>query len=153
MSGELLASIDDINTHLPSDKAQIDDADDDLLQIDAHRTIRALLAGTFTAVQLATWVDPATTPPLIRQVAGLLIAAKWYATLYAEDSIEDSTFAQSLYNEAIGILNGIRDGTLTVIGADGTTIIDTGGTGLSSDDFFPNDSAAGPVFTMDAEFG
>src|SRR5688572_19326559 len=133
---DILANTDDINTHLPTDKIAADDALAEdaiaLIQVDTARLIRSMLSGTFTAVQLAVWVSPATTPDLIRGIAGRLIAAKHYATRYAEDS-DESTYAQSLYNEAIAMLADIRNGNLIVVGSDMVPLTVTG-TGLDSDD-------------------
>jgi len=97
MASELLASLEDINTHLPSDKARMQDSDDDSLQIDVFRYVRALLAGFFPVTTLSGWNTPANTPEIIRGVAGRIIAAKWYATLYSEDIEGASEYAQALY--------------------------------------------------------
>lgn len=149
MANELLASLDDINAHLPQDKAEVEDSDDDLLQVEAYRLVRAKLASTFAVTTLNTWASPGTTPEIIRTIAGMVIAAKWYAELYAEDSDEDAVYATRLYNEALGMLQQIKDGTLAVIGVDGITTTDT--TLLSTVDFYPNDGIP-PKFTMDKEF-
>lgn len=145
MANELLASLDDINTHLPGDKAKMEDADDDLLQIDVNRYVKSLLSGTFTPVVMSGWSSPGNTPELIRSIAGRLIAAKWYATLYAEDTDAVSALAMRLYNEAVAMINDIRSGRQTVL--DATLIpIATTSVGLEDGDFFPNDGA--PKFTM-----
>lgn len=154
---EILASVDDINTHLPTDKldagattpASVED-DINLYEIDAARFIRSMLSGTFTAVQLATWVSPAATPELIRSVAGRLIAAKYYSVRYAEDS-DTSNYAQQLYNQAVNIIMDIRNGSQVVVDITDTPI-DVIGAGFTADDFYPNDSAPGPVFTMAKDF-
>jgi hypothetical protein len=101
MAAEILASLDDINTHLPDDKAKMLDSEDDLLQIDAARYVRSLLAGMFSSTTLSGWNSPANTPELIRGVAGRIIAAKYYATLYSEDIADTSAYAQGLYNFAV----------------------------------------------------
>ena len=152
MADEILASLDDINTHLPSDKARIDDADDNLLQIDAARYIRSLLAGFFDAATLVSWDTPANTPDLIRGVAGRIIAAKYYATLYSEDTTETSAFAQSLYNEANLMIDDIRLGRRVVLDANEAPIPIVSA-GLSDTMFWPNDSTSGPVVTMDMRLG
>src|SRR5580765_7490809 len=108
MASELLASLEDINTHLPGDKAKMVDSDDDLLQIDASRYIKSLLAGYFSSAVLTSWNSPVNTPETIRGVAGRVIAAKYYATLYAEDIPTVSEYAQQLYNEANAMIDGIR---------------------------------------------
>ena len=148
MAGELYASLDDINAHLPEHKAKIEDADDDLLQVEAYRLIRAKLSSVFTTATLNTWVDPDSTPGIIRSIAGMVIAAKWYAELYAEDSDEDAVYANDLYAKAMSLIEEIRAGLITVTDDAGDPLSDT--SYLSSDDFFPNDDA--PVFTMGKEF-
>jgi hypothetical protein len=148
VASELYATLDDINAHLPDHKAKIEDSDDDLLQVEAYRLIRAKLSSTFAAATLNLWVDPETTPGIIRTIAGMVIAAKWYAQLYAEDSDEDAVYANTLYNRAMALIEEIRAGLITITDDLGTPLADTAF--LSSDDFFPNDDA--PVFTMGKEF-
>lgn len=140
-----LASITDINVHLPVDKVQILDGEDSDLQIDAYRLIRSRLTGTYTSNTIATWVSYATTPEQIRRIAGMLIAAKFFANLTAEDDADGSRFAQDLYNMAIGELNFIRDGVVTIIGIDGNPIESSG---LSATSFWPNATTDGPSFAV-----
>lgn len=150
MANELYATLDDINMHLPPGKAEIEDAEDDLLQVDAFRFIRSKLIGKFATTILALWIDPNSTPEIIRAIAGRLIASKWYAEIYAEDSDEDAKFAKTLYDEAIAMLMDILSGASIVI--DPTTgepyPTDTGQ--LTDASFYPNDD--NPKFRMDMEF-
>jgi hypothetical protein len=149
VANELFATVDDINAHLPENKAAISDADDDLLQVEAWRLIRAKLSTTFATTTLNTWADPDSTPDIIRTVAGMVIAAKWYAELYAEDSDADATFANNLYLQAMDLLNQIAAGLIVITDDTGEPLVDT--SSLSSDDFYPNDTVP-PVFTMGKEF-
>lgn len=153
MALEILASLDDINTHLPDDKAKMEDSDDDLLQIDAARYVRSLLAGMFSATTLQGWNTPDNTPELIRGVAGRIIAAKWYATLYSEDVDTVSEYAQSLYNEANRTIDAIRSGTMVVLDSSDNPIPTEAGAGLESGDFWPNDTTPGPYFQMGQVLG
>lgn len=146
MAANLYASLDDINAHLPLDKLQITDVQDDLLQIDAYRLIRSRLAGTFSIDVINTWTNPSTTPEKIRAIAGKLIAAKFYATLVSEDEPDGSLFAQNLYNEAVAEINDIRTGTLTIIGVDGLELENSS---LSETSFYPNNSAPDPSFSVE----
>jgi len=148
MAANLYATLDDINAHLPVEqgKAQIMDGQDDLLQIDAYRLIRGRLSGTFDLTVINTWTSPAATPEQIRQIAGKIIAAKWYALLVSEDEADGSLFAQTLYNEAIAALNDIRNGTMTVIGVDGTELENSA---LIESSFWPNDTSPPPSFTVE----
>lgn len=145
---DLFATVDDINAHLPVEqgKAQISDSEDGLLQIDAYRLIRARLSGTFDTTVIAAWTNPASTPEIIREIAGKIIAAKWYALLVAEDEADGSIFAQNLYNEAIAMLNDIRNGVLTVIGVDGEEMANSS---LAESSFWPNDTSPEPSFTVE----
>lgn len=147
---EILADLDDINTHLPEDKLQASDEKTDKLQIDAARMIRAMLAGFVPTATLVAWVEPADTPEIIRGIAGKLIASKYYSIRYAEDS-DASVYAQSLYIEAISDINKIREGTLLILDDDGEEITITG-VNLEVDDFWPNDSSEPPKFTMGQVF-
>lgn len=141
----ILATEEDINLHLPADKAQITDGEAETLQIDAFRLIRARLASTFSIDILNGWTSPNLTPEIIRQVAGQLIAAKFYANLVAEDEADGSEFAQGLYNEAIATLDQIRSGHITVIDVDGDELDNTD---LTQTSFYPNATADGPSFTI-----
>lgn len=147
---QILADLDDINTHLPEDKISGDDDNTDKLQIDAARFVRAMLAGFVPITTLALWTTPADTPEIIRGIAGKMIAAKYYSIRYAEDS-DISDYAQALYNEAVASINMIRNGELVIIGTDGEELT-TVGTSLESDDFWPNNTASPPKFTMDQTF-
>jgi hypothetical protein len=153
MAAEILASLNDVNTHLPDDKAKMKDSDDDLLQIDAARYIRSLLTGFFSVTTLNGWDTPANTPETIRGIAGRIIAAKYYATLYSEDIDTTSNYAQSLYNEANQMIDMIRVGTITVVDSSGNEVPTESGGALESDDFWPNDTTDGPFFTMGQVFG
>lgn len=147
---QILADLDDINTHLPEDKIEADDDNTDKDQIDAARFVRAMLAGFVPTITLTSWADPGSTPELIRGIAGRLIAAKYYARRYAEDS-DVSEYAQGLYNEAVTSINEIRSGQMILLDEDGNEIV-LAGTSLSEDDFWPNDSTPAPKFTMDQTF-
>lgn len=142
-----LASLDDINTHLPEDKLSLTEGTDDRFQIDAERIVRGYLAGAIPPVTLAAWVDPDSTPELIRAIVGRLIAAAYYAQRYSEDSTEVPEYAQDLYNKAISQLERIQAGTLELVDIDDLTLL-TSNVSFDSDDFYPNDTAPEPVFRM-----
>lgn len=153
MAAEILASLEDINTHLPSDKAKMLDSDDDSLQIDAARYVRSLLAGIYSTTTLQGWNAPANTPELIRGIAGRIIAAKHYATLYSEDVDTVSAYAQSLYDQANQMIDAIRSGSMVVLDSNDNPIPTESGVSLESDDFWPNDITPGPYFAMGQVLG
>lgn len=148
---ELLASLSDIQKWLPADKLKVGQGDTDEEQIEAYRLIRAQLSGVFPVVTLASWVSPSTTPDIINSIAGRLIAAYIYRKAYSEDIADVPQYAQTLYDEARDMLIEIRSGNIDVLDDDGNPI--SGDTSvMSSDDFYPNDSAPGPYFTMEQEW-
>jgi hypothetical protein len=135
----------DINVHLPLDKVQITDGEDDNFQIDAQRLIRARLGSVFSLATLDGWSSPSLTPEIIREIAGKLIAAKYYAILVAEDEADGSKFAQDLYNEAISMINDIRNGVLTVIDVSGNELSNDS---LTETSFWPNATTQEPSFSV-----
>lgn len=146
---EILASVDDINTHLPTDKFTVEEATVDLLQISVARMIRGYLSNTFTKVTLVSWDSPADTPELIREVAGKLIAALYYAQRVAEDTTDDPpSLPQQLYDQAMKTLSGIRSGEITLL--DSTEDPTTTGE-FTTDDFFPIDDTD-RAFSMGKSF-
>lgn len=153
---EILASIEDINTHLPTDKLNADsddwEADINLYEVDAARYVRAMLSGIFSAVTLSSWSSPDNTPDIIRTIAGRLIAAKFYATRIAEDSAEGSDYAQGLYNDAISAINAIRGGSMIVLDGEFNPVTTAGGDTLTEDDFWPNSSTGDPMFSVGRAF-
>lgn len=151
MANQILATLEDVNGFLP-DLVEITDGDDKQFQVDAQRVIKSQLAGVFTPLVLTGWDTPAHTPQLIRGIAGRLIAAKWYAQQFSQETTLIPAFAQSLYNEAIGMLSQIKAGTLIVID-DSNNPIGTGSAlDLTSADLNPNNASSEPVFTMGMEF-
>lgn len=143
-----LASLSDINVHLPEDKLQVVEADLDELSREAARIIRGTLAGVYTPVELASWTDPDSTPELIRSIQGMLIAAFVYSRAYAEDQIEVPAYAQNKYDFAMRLLNGIVNGTESVLDVDGNAMVQQTH-GLTDDSFT---SSAEPKFRMDSVF-
>lgn len=148
----MYADLKDVNTHLPQDKLPMDSSELPLFGLDADRIIRGYVGGVISIITINAWADPDTTPELIRAIAGRLIAAAFYSERYAENSNEDAAYAQGLYNQAIGQLMGIQNGTVVVIDPGGTTI-ETTSAGLDNTMFKPNDSSLAPAFTRGQIFG
>lgn len=143
---EILASLSDINAHLPPN-VQISNDVDASLQVDALRLIRGQLVSIFTGTILNSWDNPDDTPELIRSIAGRLIASKYYANLVSGQVPDEmAAFAVSLYNEAISLLTLIKSGQSIVVGIDGLPLSqDTIGSD-SNLDMSPINGT--PVFTM-----
>lgn len=141
-----LASLDDVNMHLPTDKLEIEQPELDLFGLDADRIVRGYLAGVIPATTLALWASPDATPELIRAIAGRFIAAFYYRERYSEDSLDDPIYAQTKYNEAMALLQGIIDGSITLVDLDEPiTTTDR----FTADNFYPNGKDSGPIFSMD----
>lgn len=138
------ASLTDVNKHLPDDKFYAQDADIINPGIYADRLIRSRLGGIVDPAVIALWVDPTTTPEIIREVSGLLVAAKLYAESAAEDEADGSAYAQDLYNQAIGILDEIREGISVIIGVDQIQIDTT----TIEGSFWPNNTTQEPFFAV-----
>jgi len=149
-----LATLDDVNMFLPTDKLEMEAPILDLKGVDAQRIIRGYLASVYSATTLAGWTDPTETDPLvvgyvpqlIRAIAGRFIAAFYYRERYSEDSLENPQYAQGLYDEAMALLMGIINGTIVL---DDVVEEPETSTSLTSADFWPNDTDAGPMFSVD----
>ena len=61
---QLLASIEDVNAFLPPNVQTQDSSAQ--LQVDAQRLIRAQLAAVYPPTTLASWINPDSTPELIK---------------------------------------------------------------------------------------
>jgi hypothetical protein len=143
----VLASLDDIRTHLPSDKFQITDGNSEiaLFQVDVERMIKGYLSSVFSAATMAVWADPDSTPGYIRGCAGRLIAAFYYAKKLSEDLPDwDKTYPQRLYDEAMAMLEAIRSGDVIL-----DNVTEVSGNQFDSSFFYPDDNATPAKFTMD----
>lgn len=149
---QLLASLNDVNTWLPDDKLEANEANSSKLQIEAWRLIRGQLASSFLPTTLAGWTSPTTTPDQVRSVAGKLIAAYLYRAAYAEETAEVPKYAQQLYNEAVADLIKMRTGEIVILDVNDNPI-EVNQQSMSSADFFPNNTTDGPYFTMADRFG
>ena len=143
----MFADNTDIQAWLESSKITVDDANSQKPNIEAERLIKGQLTGVFEPVVISSWADPASTPELIRSIAGRLAAAYMYYAIYSEESDAISPYAQWLYNGAIAMLTDVRTGAL-IVTDDSEEPIDVSGAELLS--FWPSDNA--PKFTMDQEF-
>ena len=146
----MLASFDDVRTHIPSDKLQVTDGNPeiDLFQVDVERLIKGYLSSVFSAATLALWDEPANTPGYIRGCAGRLVAAFYYAKRYSVDIPDwDKTYPQRLYDEAMAMLELVRSGEVVLDG-----IIETLGTAFDSSFYYPDGTAREPAFTMDMQW-
>lgn len=148
-----LASLEDVQTHLPSDKLTLTGSEGEYLlaQIDTERVIKGALSAQFQLSTLAAWADPSATPAYVRAIAGRLTASFYYRLRYAEDVADSGTdgeasYAQFKYDEAMMMLQGVIDGTVVL-----EEIQETEPT-VSDLRFYPDEAAPGPFITMEREF-
>lgn len=143
----MLASLDDVRTHLPRDKFEVKDGNTEisLYQTDVERLVKGYLSSVFTAATLAVWASPATTPSYIRACAARLIAAFYYAKKLSEDLPDwDKTYPQRLYDDAMLMLEAVRSGAVVLTG-----VTEVPGTQFDESFFYPDDTARAPAFTME----
>ena len=141
-----LASLDDVNTHLPGDKFKASDGNPEitLFQTDIDRLIKGYLSSVFSQATLQQWATPAGTPKYIRACAGRLIAAFYYAKKVSEDLPDwDRTYPQRLYDIAMQMLEAVRTGAVVL-----EEVAEEIGTAFDSSFFYP-DASDEPSFTMD----
>src|ERR1043166_4197967 len=112
------ASNTDIQNAFGEDKIEVTDALAAKAKIESDRLIRGQLASVFTPLVLFSWTSPGLTPEIIRSISGRLCAAFIYRSIYSEEKVQVPQYAQELYNEAMADLQGIKNGSIVVIGAD-----------------------------------
>lgn len=145
---EILASLDDINANLDGDVFNATDENTVLIQVSVARVIRGYLSRIIDQPTLNSWQTPETTPDIIREIAGKIASAQLYVALSARTSytVDDKSFSQKMYDEAMVLLNMVVQGTIPIPG-----ITETPVEGLSTKDFFPTD-ATDRAFTMGQQF-
>lgn len=147
----MLADISDVLTYLPVDRIPTDSTDISGYQLTVERTIKAYLTGTYTPATLALWSSPSTTPAIIREVAGKLIAGLRYRDRTSEEEpggIPEDNYGQRLYNEAMDMLRAVRNGDMSLVDVTTGALVATDvGVGPS---YFPGDNA--PLFTIGQRF-
>lgn len=143
----MLASLEDVNTHLPPDKFSATDGNKEILlfQTDVERVIKGYLSSVFSAATLAVWDTPANTPGYIRGCAGRLIAAFYYAKKLSESIPDwDKTYPQRLYNEAMTMLEAVANGDVIL-----ENVAEVSGNQFGSSFYYPDENSPVPKFTMD----
>lgn len=154
-----LVLVTDVNVHLPQDKLLVLNADDNALQLDVERIIKAKLSGTFSPATLASWLvpgevfPPASVPHVIQEIAGKLIASMVYARAFSSEVGGVPEYAQKLYDEAMLMLEEIILGSIVIPPEElpGGETVDTGNR-FTRDMFWPNADTGGDRFTRQDQF-
>lgn len=152
---EILASVDDINAELPGIETggttsgypfvvEATAENTGLIQISVARVVRAYLSGVVDSVELMSWDQPNDTPETIRVIAAKLIAAQLYFNHASRTTvvIDENSFAQKRYNEALEMLNKIVTGEIKIGEEAPTETIN-----MDAEDFHPQDDTD-RAFTM-----
>lgn len=120
----------DIQQWLESSKFPINEVDAEL-----EASARELVFSTVSQVyDIATWADTATTPQLIRDAIGMIVASWIYDRSFSEDFPDGTGWATKLYDRAMALVNGIVTGDID-IGEVSTVPV-----GESSPLFYPTDT-------------
>lgn len=150
-----LTTVDAANAFLPKDKLLVLNANDDSIQLEVERSIKAKLSGTYSPATLASWTvtgKPGDTPTpnipqMIQDVAAKLVAAHVYAKAFSSEVGGVPEYAQWLYDQAMDVLDSLVMG-LTTIPPDELPpdeLPDAVGR-LTRDMFWPNNDTGGPRF-------
>lgn len=94
-----------------------------------------------TVYDTTTWVDPASTPPIIRVIITKLYAGWIYDRAYSENQAESNPYAAMLKENAGMLLAGLIDGTIEIPGVPATSD--------PNPSFYPNDASSALEPTAD----
>ena len=140
-----LASYQDANGHLDEVKISfVDQADATKEADEAYKTIAAKIGGLWpehielwdiTPDLLAGEEEP---PQVVNLIASLLMASYRYAKRYSEEELGESDFSARLEKRALGLLDGLVDGSVILWDKDYATGNDANAP--VSADVWPNDS-------------
>jgi hypothetical protein len=151
------ADATDANRWLDGTTISVSSGDMALEEDSAERIIRGFLAGKVNSVELNSWVDPTSTPEMIREIAGQFVAAFRYRRLYSENVTEasDITYGQRMYDEAMAKLLGIASGEIQLADIPSPSLMNSDSE-LTGAHFYPNDLTQGTTqdrrFSWDNEF-
>lgn len=108
-----LIDVDDVQPWLEESKLRLDSADE--LPEEKFQSEYVLSRLASCLVDASSWIDPAATPPMIRWIIGMLVAAQRYNKAYSET--EDSAgnlYANKLEDKANMLIDGICSGDLLI---------------------------------------
>lgn len=149
--------LDEVKALFERTKMDVQSLDTDLLALVETEVLQRLAIQIDPAVSVL-WVDPSTTPDLIRTIIAKKYGAWIYQRQYSEDvGTSDNTYADKLDANAEMLITGILDGSIIVDGytEDVTTITFYPNDASSAQDLYsdPNDPSVGPAsFSMGSVF-
>ena len=95
-----------------------------------------VLSRVSQAYNVSSWVDTTSTPSLIRKIIAMLYVGWFFQLTYSEDD-STSSYGLLLINQAENLINGIVDGSITLVDAVAGTDL-----GLSQPAFYPTDASS-----------
>lgn len=116
-------------------------------ELEASQSVQ-VLARVSQIYDISSWVDSITTPSLIRKIIAMMYTGWFFQRTYSEDE-DVSTYGMMLIAQAETLMQGIIDGSITLVDIPpGTDLLS------SSPVFYPNDasSALDPT-TLDHSLG
>lgn len=125
-----LITVNDVRGWVESTKLDITTLDLDFLpQLEGE-----ILARLGTVYDITGWVDPGSTPLLVRVIIAKSYSAWIYDRAYSENQASSNEYAQKLRDNAEMLITGLLDGTIELPGV--TAISDQGAT------FYPTDASS-----------
>lgn len=141
-----LITIDDVQSWVTTDRLQLEFTEDLPEETNISPQVLAVVSSRY---DVSTWINPNTTPALIRSVISARVAAVRYRKVYADQLENEISYADWLEKWAQNTLDGIVKGTIPLLDVPAEDLV-TAQTDASIS-FFPTDTT-GIKFTMDAEF-
>ena len=129
-----LIDVDDVQPWLEITKLRLDS--DDKLAEEPFQSefVKSRLASC--DIDVTVWIDALTTPTLVKQIIGMLVAAHKYNTYYSEtDEAAGNPYANKLEDRATLLLEGICAGTIDLL----DITDDPATSGFGSVLFYPDD--------------
>lgn len=93
-----------------------------------------LFAKIGSVYDTTTWVDPATTPDIVRVIITKLYAGWIYDRAYSENQAESNPYAAMLKDNAAMLIQGLIDGTIEIPGVTPSSV--------PNPSFYPNDASS-----------
>jgi len=128
-------TVEDVQAWLEETKLEIGSLDSNLESQVATEVLGRVSTADY---DVTGWIDPGTTPKLIRKIIAMLYAGWFYDRQYSETS-DTNDYALRLKEAAEALLKGIVEGTTDIVEVPGTTT-------LIEPVFFPTDDSSSVPF-------
>lgn len=101
-----------------------------------------VLSRLASAYDTTLWIDPASTPKVVKVIISKLYVAWFYDRQYSENQEQGNDYAAMLRTNAEMLITGLLDGTISIPGV--TPVGSAGGAA-----FYPNDNSSALAPTPD----